>query len=367
MNRSRLESLGMYVPEKVLTTKELINQMYKEPAFDLEELTGIRKRHHVDKHETTLSVALNSMNDCLSHSKYSAEDLDIIINCSISRFDSEGRIVYEPSIVLQLKREIGATNANFFTIGNACAGMGTAIHLLDKMIKAGIVKNGMVVSGEFITPISDTALKEIKKVIDPQFASLTVGDAAVSVILEETAEDTDEGIEYSHFITFAEFSDFCFGLPSYESGQAAMYTDAIGIHREAIEHLSPFIHDAFKRKGVHQKADEWDYSCKWLIPHQTSSKAIASGKKRIADYFGIDWNYWDPTVLSRYLKEFGNTASTSHFLSLGNGFKDGVIKKGEKAILLFQASGIVLGIISVKLGNLNLNPKGCRQNGDSTN
>jgi len=355
----------MYVPRRVLTTRDLVAQMTTQPAFDLEDLTGILKRRHVDSEETTFSVSLSSMNDCLSHSKYSAEELDIIIVCSVSRFDSEKRIVYEPSIALLLKQEIGATNASFFTVGNACAGMGTAVHLLDKMIKAGMVNNGMVVSGEFISLISDTAVKEIKQAIDPQFASLTVGDAAVSVILEKTTGENDEGIEYSHFTTFAQFSELCFGLPSYESGNAAMYTDAIGIHREAIKHLSPFIHAVFQRKRAAQETDGWDYSCKWLIPHQTSSKAIAAGKKAIADYFGIDWDYWNPTVVSRYLADFGNTASTSHFLTLGSGFKDGMIRDGDKAILLFQASGIVLGIISVKLGNLN--GKGRQQDDDSAN
>ena len=77
--RPRFESIGFYVPEKAVTTKELIDQMKKKPLFDLERITSIRERRFRAESESSYTMALTAAKDCLKHSQYEASDLDIII------------------------------------------------------------------------------------------------------------------------------------------------------------------------------------------------------------------------------------------------------------------------------------------------
>lgn len=354
MVRSRFESVGMYAPDWVVSTDELIGQMETKPPFDVEGLTGIKNRRHRRPDEDTFSISLRAMEECLQNSKYEAKDLDIIITCSISKFDTDHNMIWEPSISLMLIDAIGAVNAKFFTISNACAGMGTGVHILHNMIKAGMVKNGMVISGECITHISDTAVKEINQPFDEQFGSLTVGDAGAAVILDVAEDEDDNTIEFSHFVTMSEFSDLCIGMPSNETGGGAMYADSIGIHKESIERMGKFSQSVFKRK---ESSDKWDMSIDWVVPHQTSTKAMVSGSKAVNRLMGMGDDYIKRVLVSKYIADYGNTASTSHFVVLYNALKDGMFKKGDKVFLLVLASGIVFGTIIFKVGDLKINAK----------
>jgi 3-oxoacyl-[acyl-carrier-protein] synthase-3 len=355
MYETRFESIGMYVPEQSVSTGELIDQMENKPEFDLVELTGIKNRRHRVDGESTISISINAMKDCLANSRYTAEDLDIIIACSISRLDGGQSFIWEPPMALLLKEAVGAKNAKFFTISNACAGMGTGVHILNNMLRSGAVKNGMVLSGESITCIADTAVKESKGPVDLQFGSLTVGDAGSAVIMD-TEVDGDEGIKFTHFVTMADFSDMCFGLPSEHSAGYAMYSDAFGIHRESILRLPPFTRGTrLRREGV----DTFDYEIDWYVPHQTSTRAMNHGLKAMSEYFDIAADYCKKRLVSKYIEDFGNTGSTSHFVIFYQALKDGMFKKGDTVYFQFLASGIVLGGIHFKIGEMQLN--GCKK------
>ena len=340
--RPRFESLGFYVPEKSVTTDELISQMENKPLFDLERITKIRARRVRSETESSYTLALAAAKRCLERSKYSALDLDIIIFCSISRYREYPEFVIEPSISLFLKNELGAKKAMNFDISNACAGMITGAYILYNMIIAGAVKNGMVVSGECITPLTETAVKEISKPIDEQFASLTLGDAGAAYILD-ISPNKDEGIDFVDCLTVARFADLCFGMPSDKNPGPAMYTQAQRLHKEAIKRCPIAIEEIFRRSGVEFDPDDYDY----VIPHQTSERAITHADELLGEYFKKQM----PKPLFS-LHEYGNTSSTTHFAVLNKNLRENKIKKGDKLLLVSIASGIVFGLLSVTIGDL---------------
>jgi 3-oxoacyl-[acyl-carrier-protein] synthase-3 len=210
MDGARFESFGVYLPEKAVTTRELIDSMETKPLFDLEELTGIRERRWRGENEDSHTLAANAARICLARSSYKASELDMIISCSITRF-RDTFYQLEPALSKTLKNELGMRpDAVNFDITNACAGMMSGVIILESMIRAGIVKNGMVVSGECITPITETAVREICEPIDPQFASLTVGDSGAACILDLAVDETHR-IHISELFCMSGFADLCFG------------------------------------------------------------------------------------------------------------------------------------------------------------
>jgi 3-oxoacyl-[acyl-carrier-protein] synthase-3 len=215
----------------------------------------------------------------------------------------------------------------------------TGVHILNNMIKTQAVKNGMIISGECITPASETAIKEIKEPIDPQFASLTVGDSGVALIMDGTA-DEKEGIEFIDFITIADFADLCLAMPSNENPGLAMYAKAAEIHQETIQRLPNLI--KFMMNKHHFTGRDYDY----VIPHQTSTRAIKAALKLCAQHLEVL-----PEALIS-LEKFGNTASTSHFVVLHDHLSEKRLKRNSKILFLALASGIVIGFVSARIGKL---------------
>jgi 3-oxoacyl-[acyl-carrier-protein] synthase-3 len=343
MISTRFESLGAYLPSDAVTTKELISQMKFPPPYDIEAITGIQQRRVCNEKEDSLILGLAAARDCLKRSRYRAEDLDIIISASISRMQGANRVSWEPSFALLLSRELGATSAIHFDVSNACAGMLSGVLLLDRMIKSGIVKNGMVVSGERITPIADTAVKEIKDAMDSQFASLTVGDSGAAVILDQS-QGEDDRIHYVELMTCAEYSHLCIGRPSDETGGPALYTNNKEMHKEDRIQLWPrFQMDFLSQRGTNFAAEKYDY----IIQHQVGTKAI----QKFLKYGKATFNAEIPESLE-CVTEFANTATTSHFIVLYKHIKEKKVRKGAKFLLVPAASGVVTGCLSVTISSL---------------
>ncbi|MGW2190216.1 hypothetical protein ACWC0D_30745, partial [Streptomyces sp. NPDC001719] len=162
-----------------MSTQELLGRMEKAGEFDLFKITGMAERRVADDAaevpEDCLAMALSAARAALSRSRYAPDQLDVVISCSITRTTDGRRLQFEPSFAHRIAKEIGAGSAVHFDVSNACAGMMTGVYLLDRMIRSGEVRNGLVLSGEHITPIAFTAAREMEHSRDPQFASLSVG------------------------------------------------------------------------------------------------------------------------------------------------------------------------------------------------
>jgi 3-oxoacyl-[acyl-carrier-protein] synthase-3 len=337
---SRFESVGVEVPVRSLTTADLLRSMKHKMGLDLERLTGIRARRVCAPGESSYTLAIGAARDCLKHSRYRPEDLEVIINCSISRSKDGKTIVYEPSMAHYIRQAIGASNAMVFDVNNACAGMLTGVEILNGYIRNGTFKNGMVVSGEHITPISDSAARTVRTIASRQLASLTVGDAGAAVIIEKAGE-SEKGMSVTQFTTLSKFCKLCIGKPLMTDVGGMMVAKARKIHRVALDHAPDLIKGALVKAGL--TIDKIDH----LIPHQTSKSSIKKGVKEIAERFKAT-----PRNVVINLKEYGNTASTTVFLALHDMLRDKVVKRGENVMLLCFASGLVVGVVIFTMDDL---------------
>jgi 3-oxoacyl-[acyl-carrier-protein] synthase-3 len=349
MHHSRFEALGACLPEASLSTADLLARLQCPLPFNLEAITGIRNRRVHDKRdgsfEDSFVLAQLAAEDALRRSRYAPEDLDVIISASITRYRHGYSFYFEPSFAALLTKSLGARSAIHLDVTNACAGMFTGVHLLDRMIRAGIVRNGLVVSGECITPVADTAVKEVCEPLDPQFASLTVGDAGVAIVLDRAVDDADK-IHYIDMVTYAEYAKLCIGMPSDKNDSSALYTVNQQMHHEDRLTLVARSHKAFmERRGLDFESEKFDY----IIHHQVGSRFIKAMQKLGSRVFGCEM----PESI-QYVEEFGNTASTAHFLALHEHLKHGKFRKGSKVLMAPAASGVVTGCLSATISSLRV-------------
>ncbi len=328
----RIESVGARLPSRRLATKDLMSGTKHRTRIQLERLTGIHERRVVGPGETSYTLAVGAARDCLAHSRHQPVDIEMLISTSIARSKGGSSQSYEPPLSMYVKKAIGATQATNFDLSNACAGMLTGVFILQDLITRGEISCGMVVSGEYISHLSWNAAKQIRSLFSKQLASLTLGDAGAAVIVERAPVGAP-GIEVIGFTTLAKHSRLCLAFPSTVGPGGQMYTRSRTLHKVAIEDMAPLVAEAIGEAGI--DLDDIDY----LIPHQTSARAIRKGVQEFVRRIGTK-----PKHVVVNLEEYGNTSSTTLFLALHKYLVEQRLQKGDRVMLLALASGIEIGI-----------------------
>jgi 3-oxoacyl-[acyl-carrier-protein] synthase-3 len=337
---ARFESIGAVVPEQRLSSDELMAKVKTRGRVSLEGLTGIRERRVCGEGEDSYTLAVDAARKCLKHSAHSAGDLEMIVCTSISRFKDGLNHVFEPALSLYVRDAIGAEKAIAFDVANACAGMLTGVYIVSDFIRRGVISRGMVVSGEYITSLSENAIPKVKSVLSRQLASLTVGDCGAAVILERAAPGQG-ALTTSGFVTVARWSDLCIGGASRDAPGGEMVTNARKIQDAAMDATPKVLQRALDAWGV-------DYNdVDVVIPHQTSGRAIAAGEFLMNRKFG---GRARKVVVN--VGEYGNTASTSHFLAMYGLLREGRFREGENVMLIALASGLVMGVVAFTMDDM---------------
>ncbi len=326
----RIESLGAYLPEKVLTMEDLLASCRRRPPWDLERITGIRERR-VAVGEYAVDLAVLAARRALELSRYQAAELDVVICASISKHNGEDEFHLEPASAGRIAVAIGAHAARSFDVVNACAGMMTGIHVLQGLIRAGEARCGMVVSGEHNLPVTRTAARELRHRFDGQMAALTLGDGGAAVILD-AAPGPVGGFHHMELVTGARHDHYCYSRPSRRGAGGILVTRAHGLQRKGNEHFPAYLKEILDRTGW--TLEDVDH----IIPHQVSVRGIENSARAVERYLGSRL----PPVVRISAGLYANTSTTSHFLALHRFILDGTIRSGDKLLFVSGASGIVI-------------------------
>ena len=337
---SQIESIGVYLPERIMTTSSIVDRLNLSKSLKLELMTGISERRICSEFENSYVLALNAATDCLRHSSIYSGEVEMVIYCAISKYVNGLRHVYEPAISSLLKDTLGMSASIGFDITNACAGMLTGMHIGNDFIERGEVNNCLVVSGEYITSLSENAIQNIRTITSSEIASLTVGDAGGAVLLSKADSEKDK-IWVSKFLTLGDYSELCIGYQSHHLAGGIMKTRMKQIHEASIIHAPAIIEEALSEAGLSMGQIDW------LIPHQTSKQAIKAGRKHIGAYFG---EMAHQVIVN--LRKVGNTASTSHALAMYKLLKEKRLNRGDRVMWLSFASGLVIGVVIFTIQNL---------------
>jgi len=330
----------VHLPETVLTTEALMARCRRRPRLDLEAITGIRERR-VAVGEHALDLAVRAAERALALSRHAAADLGALICTSISKHHRPDEFTFEPATAVLVRRAIGARSALVFDVVNACAGMLNGILVLQALIRAGVVRTGMVVSGEQNFPLAETASREIRHGLDRQLAALTLGDAGAAVILD-ASPDERHGIHQLQLVTGAKHDHFCRSLPSPRGRGGILLTKARGLQRKGAEHFPAYLKRALDATG-------WTLDdVQHVIPHQVSVRAIRRGVRELGRYLRCK----PPEIFRCCADTFGNTTTTSHFVALHDLIVKGQALSGENLLLVSGASGIVIAHATMTLDDL---------------
>lgn len=331
-----MESIGVYLPERIVSTETVMAECDHEIRIPLERLTGIKNRRVVGEDEFSIDLARKAATDCLSRSSYRPDEIDLVIACNISRRDGRGhRFAFEPSTASRLREQCGLVNALAFDISNACAGMFTGITVADAFLQNGQVRSAMVVSGEYISHLVETAQHEIENPMDPRLACLTLGDAGAAVILER-GPNNRVGFHDIDIATLSAYSKLCIAKATGgPHGGAIMFTDSVTQTAIAVKHSVPYVTAVMQRHGWRPETTDH------LVMHQTSEASINDAVAAVNRVFGEGAANRDNTIYN--VAERGNTASTTHFVALMDYIRNNRIQSGDNVVFSITGSGQSVG------------------------
>ncbi|OBI37640.1 non-ribosomal peptide synthetase [Mycobacterium sp. E2238] len=331
-----IESIGVYLPSRTVSTKTVMAECANEIRIPLERLTGIKNRRVVGEDEFSIDLARKAADDCLSRSSYRPEEIDLVIACNISRRDGLGhRFTFEPSTATRLRDQCGLVNALAFDISNACAGMFTGISIADAFLQTGLIRSALVVSGEYISHLCETAQQEIEGPMDPRIACLTLGDAGAAVVLER-GPNNQVGFHDIDMATLSRYSKLCIAkMADGPHGGAIMFTDSVTQTAIAVKHAVPYVAAVMQRHGWRPETTDH------LVMHQTSEASLNDAVVAINQLFGDGAAHRGNTVYN--IAERGNTATTTHMVALYDYILSNRINSGDNVVFSITGSGQTVG------------------------
>ena len=186
-----IEGLGYHLPENRMTSSELetrlapLYERLKLPSGRFELMSGIGERRFWDEGIFPSEVAAIAGQKALENSGVDGKEIGCLISASVCRD------FLEPSTASVVHHRLGLPEESFvFDISNACLGVLNGMCTVANMIDQGAIKAGLIVSGENGGPLVNNTIENLlsrsnitRNNIKSSFASLTIGSAAVGVLL----------------------------------------------------------------------------------------------------------------------------------------------------------------------------------------
>jgi 3-oxoacyl-[acyl-carrier-protein] synthase III len=340
-----IESLGVYLPPNETSSESRVAGIRARIRVPLERFTGIKSTHRVQPDEYSYDLACRAIESSLRRSSFGVEDIGLLIACNISKYDREGFVFpIEPNTATCLRKALGFKNAIAFDINNACAGMFTGILVADCLLHMTDIQAALVVSGEFISHLSEAAQREITSLLDPRLACLTLGDSGAAVVLARSG-DTAVGFQHIEMLTLGAYSSLCRSSPAggSEAG-AVMFTDSSELLRVgSLETASHFLQSLHNHGWGLETIDH-------VIPHQVSKRGTDSLVRQINSR--LNGVKLPRSKVVDNLTTRGNTATTTHLVALHDHIENRRIGSGDRVVFSLTASGLTVGTALYVLDDL---------------
>jgi 3-oxoacyl-[acyl-carrier-protein] synthase-3 len=143
-----IKSTGAYLPEKVLTNKDLEKMVDTSDEW-ITSRTGIKTRRIAAENEATSDMAYHAAKIALERAEMDPQDIELILVGTITPD------MFFPSTGCWVQDKLGAKNAVAMDISAACSGYIYALVIASKFIETGIYKNALIIGAEKLTSIVD--------------------------------------------------------------------------------------------------------------------------------------------------------------------------------------------------------------------
>jgi 3-oxoacyl-[acyl-carrier-protein] synthase-3 len=320
--RAVIAGTGSFIPEKQLTNDDLTKMVETNDEW-ITTRTGIKVRHIADENQSTAMLAAKAAKNAIESAKISPEDIQLIINATITP-----EMVF-PSTACFVQEMLGAKNAWAFDISAACSGFVYGLSIAQQFVTSGKYDNVLVIGAETLSKITD--YKDRKSCI-------LFGDGAGAAVIKQGALNGSKGVFYS--TSGADGSGwtslYCpaygsrnpVGKPLANPSDVFMQINGREVYQLAVRRIIETVETCLKDCNI-SVAD-----IDLFIPHQMNARIIESVAKRL--------ELADEKVFIN-IDKYGNTSAASIPIALDESVRQGRIKKGDIVLLVAFGGGLTWG------------------------
>jgi 3-oxoacyl-[acyl-carrier-protein] synthase-3 len=322
--RAAITGVGGYVPDYVLTNKELETMVDTSDEW-ITTRTGIKERRILKGENQGVSVmGIAAVKDMLAKTKTDPKEIDCIIFATITpdlTFPATANIV---------ATAVGAVNAFSFDLAAACSGFLYALSTGSSFIQSGMYKKVIVIGGDKMSAILDYT---------DRTTCIIFGDGAGCVLLEPTTEEVgvmdtilkSDGTGEAYLNLKAGGSRLPASHDTVEKRLHYVYQEGAAVYKFAVTNMAEVAAQVAERNKLTSE------TISWLVPHQANKRIIdaAAGRVGISD---------DKVMMN--IQRYGNTTAGTIPLLLWDYEKK--LKKGDNLILAAFGGGFTWGAVYVK-------------------
>ncbi len=325
MYTSKISGIGHYVPDNVVTNKDL--EQYMETSDEwIEERTGIKERRWIDPTTDDMpsTMGTKAAKVAIENAGLTPDDIDFIVFATLSPD------YYFPGPGVQVQELLGIREIGALDVRNQCSGFIYGLSVADQFVKTGMYKNVLVIGSEYHSG-------GLEKSTRGRGVTVIFGDGAGAVVLSRS-EDTTKGILSTHLHSEGKHAkelaligpatnrwvDKIMTENDPEDTSYYPYMNGNFVFKHAVTRFSEVIQEALMTNGF--QASDIDM----LIPHQANL--------RISQFIQKKMGLGDDNVYNNIMR-YGNTTAASIPIALSEAHLEGKIKPGDLVCLAAFGSG----------------------------
>jgi|TARA_B110000495_G_scaffold158880_1_gene142854 3-oxoacyl-[acyl-carrier-protein] synthase-3 len=321
-----ISAVGKYVPEYVLTNKELESYVETNDEW-ITSRTGIKERRILKGEGLGTSfMAIKASEDLIKKSNIDPKEIDLVI---VATATPDLPIA---STAAYVATEIGATNAFGYDLQAACSSFLYGMSTASAYIASGRYKKVLLIGADKMSSIIDYS---------DRATCIIFGDGAGAVLFEPNNEGL--GLQDEYLRSDGVGRDFL----RIEAGGSQMPTTA-----ETVANKKHFVYQEGKtvfKYAVSNMADVAEKmltrnnltepDIQWLVAHQANKRIIEATAKRV----GVPA---EKVMIN--IHKYGNTTSATLPLLLAD--YESQLKKGDNLIFAAFGGGFTWGAAYLKWG-----------------
>ena len=334
MYNSKIIGLGKFLPENIVTNKDLEKTMETSNEWIVER-TGIEERRHIKKgdNEGTASMGVKAAKIAIERAKIKAQEIDLILFATLSPD------YYFPGSGVLVQEALDIPDCPAMDIRMQCSGFVYAVSTADQFFKTGMYKNVLVIGSEYHSGGLDMTTRG-------RGVSVIFGDGAGAVVM--TREENNEiGILSSNLHSEGKHAEEL-SLIGPNTGRWVPeiiaenkpddisyypYMNGQFVFKNAVVRFAEVINEGLEKTG-------WSTDqIGMLIPHQANL--------RIAQFVQRKFGLSDDQVYNN-IQRYGNTTAASIPIALTEAWEEGKIVPGNKVVLAAFGSGFTWGSVMIQ-------------------
>ncbi|MDR1237551.1 MAG: ketoacyl-ACP synthase III [Propionibacteriaceae bacterium] len=310
---ARIISVGSAIPSRVLDNAYMCQFIDSSDEW-ITQRTGIKERRWIGEGEDVRTLSLAAARSAIAKSGLDVAEIDGLIISTVSHF------YQTPALAPQLATELGLVDAVAFDISAACAGFCHGVAQAEALVRAGQVRNIIVIGAETLSRMTD---------ITDRATAFLFADGAGAVVIGPS--DTN-GIGPVIWGSDGGMREVIWQSEDWERAIETGQHPVIGMNGQAVfKWATSYIATAAKRAldaaGI--SADELDV----FIPHQANDRITNT----MLRYLKLP----EHVVVARSIKKYGNNSAASIPIAMDELLTSGQAKSGQKALIIGFGAGLV--------------------------